>query len=476
MKFGTRLIAYYLTATLLSMLLVGFAVLKGVEYTGIMAVEKQLIEQSQTAQIYTNQTIYLENNYNQELDPELARKITGYLSSGLGKHHIYDRDLYLLSSSVELKQSTYEENGYHSEILGHALEGNYSYFVQDNVVYFSSPIDFRGEIIGVLEIVYPLGFLNEIINSIIKILFIGALAFGILIAVLSVYIAGRVVRPIKRLAFLVDRYSKRDFQPVSIERSDELGMLCKSFNTMGLKLQDYIQRQKQFVSNVSHELRTPLTAVKGYSDYLADEVKGNPDMEKAVYHLTNESDRLSALVDELLLLSRIDSSKEAFELSRVDLSLVTKEAVSKMELREQRYNVKINTELEADVYICGDPQKLIQVVINILDNAIKFSPKGSVVNVKLWEDENKAILEVSDRGMGIPEGEISRVFDRFYRADNARSVNGSGLGLSISKEIIEFLKGTISIKTEVGKVTTVLIELPLWKEGGGNMPGKGDFT
>ena len=464
MKFGTKLLAYYITAALISMLLVSFAVVKGVEYTGMISVEKQLVDKSKFAQIYINQIVSLQKKYNVALEPELARQITGYLSSSLGEVHIYDVELQHLSSSVEINDANLESNEAYLETLMNALKGNYSYVVQANAVYFAAPIDFNNKTAGVLEIVYPLGFLNEILNSITTILFIGVLAFCILITILSIFISAKIVKPIKRLAVLVDRYSRRDFQPVNIESNDEVGMLCKGFNLMGFKLQDYLQRQKQFISNVSHELRTPLTAIKGYSEYLSDEIKDNPDMEKAVHHLNNESVRLSKLVDELLLLSRIDSCREMYDLKRIDLSEVVIGAVKKMEFKEQRCQVALNTEIKADIAVCADPEKLIQVIINVLDNAIKFSSKGRNIMVKLAEIEEMAVLEVADNGIGIPDEEISKVFERFYRAANARNVSGSGLGLAISKEIVEFLNGTISLNSSIGSGTKVSIILPLWKE------------
>lgn len=464
MKLGKKLVLYYLTAALASMLLVGFAVVKGVEYTGIASVEKQLIEKSEFAQIYINQNISLQKNYDAELKPELARQITGYLSSSLGELHIYDLEFQQLSSSVDVKDNQAGSEQYRFEVLRNAMEGNYSYVLHNNTIYFGAPIEFNSKIVGMLEIVYQLGFLNEILNSITKILFIGVLAFCILITILSIYISGKVLKPIKRLAVLVDRYSGRDFQPVRIESNDEVGMLCKGFNAMGIKLQDYLQRQKQFVANVSHELRTPLTAIKGYSEYLSEEIKGNPDQERAVYHLNNESARLTKLVDELLLLSRIDSSREVFDLKRIDLSQVVSEAINKLKFKEQRCQVKIDTEIEAGINVCADFEKLVQVIINILDNAIKFSSMGSNIKVKLTKNEELSVLEVADNGIGIPEDGISKIFDRFYRAGNAGNFSGTGLGLAISKEIVELLNGTISVKSELDKGTTVTVKLPLWKE------------
>ena len=156
-----------------------------------------------------------------------------------------------------------------------------------------------------------MSLIEKLITGVSKIVLIGAGAFTIIMTLLIVYIAGKMTKPINKLARAATKFAGRDFTPVEIKGSDEISQLSESFNNMGVQLQDYIQRQKQFVSNVSHELKTPLTAIKGYSEYLKDEVGDRQDLQKAIYHLNNEATYLSKLVDEVLTLSRMDNSSES---------------------------------------------------------------------------------------------------------------------------------------------------------------------
>jgi signal transduction histidine kinase len=256
-------------------------------------------------------------------------------------------------------------------------------------------------------------------------------------------------------------YGNRNFTSVEIKGSDEITQLSESFNNMGIQLQEYIQRQKQFVANMSHELRTPLTAIKGYSEYLKDEVKDRPDLQKAVYHLNNESKRLTKLVEEVLTLSRIDSSSESFNYLRLNFSELIHETVEKMQLRAEKYRIKINSKLEPDIYILGDNEKLIQVIINLLDNAFKFSSVESKVEIILCKEGNMASLSITDEGIGIPKEASEKVFERFYRAQNAEGVPGTGLGLSIVKHIIDTHKGSIELTSGAERGTIVELKLPI---------------
>jgi signal transduction histidine kinase len=230
---------------------------------------------------------------------------------------------------------------------------------------------------------------------------------------------------------------------------------------MGLQLKDYISRQKQFISNVSHEIRTPLTAIKGYSEYLADEVGGDPEMDKVVFHLNNETSRLTNMVNDLLQLSRLDSLQENFTFSEVNLSQVLAETIEKMRNRANSHAIEFCTQIVEDIFVTGDRDKLIQVIVNILDNSIKYSPQEGKVMITLEDNDYEAQLIISDQGSGIPAEDIENVFDRFYRASNVNGINGTGLGLPISKEIIEKHKGSIKIENSDEGGTRVSILLPI---------------
>lgn len=460
MKLGKKLILYYLVATLLTVILVGFAVLGGIERLSASTIEQQLIDQSNLAEIYISQMHMLQDNLSVGLSAQTAENVIGKLGLILGNVRIYDNNLLLLAES---KSGDGIPDSGNIKILSAAQGENYAYVVRDGTVYFASPVSFEGNMVCILEIIYPMSFFKNLIAGVTDILFIGVFIFILIMTLLSAYIARRLTRPINQLALVAGNYANRDFTPVEIRSSGEIAQLCSSFNAMGTQLKDYIQRQKQFVSNVSHELRTPLTAIIGYSGILADELKDRPDLEKAIYHLNNESKRLEKLVDEVITLSRIDSDRETFDLNKLSLSDIVRETTEKMQLRAEKYGIRVFSKTEPDIFIRGDHEKLVQVIVNLLDNAFKFSPSGSDVWIILDRDGDMALLSVIDQGIGIPPEETEKVFNRFYRAENARGISGTGLGLSIVKFIVEAHKGAIEIKPGSDGGTAVNVKLPVMK-------------
>ena len=428
MKLKKKLVLNYLAATVLALVFVGFAVIRGLEKLSITTMEQQLIDQSKLAEIYISQIHSLEGQEDPEnLNLETANMVISKLGLIIGNVNIYDKSLKLQAASKGKEQLTIEE-GLNEKVLKAALETeNYAYIIRENKVYFASPITYEGSTIGILEIISPMSLIEKLITGVSKIVLIGAGAFTIIMTLLIVYIAGKMTKPINKLARAATKFAGRDFTPVEIKGSDEISQLSESFNNMGVQLQDYIQRQKQFVSNVSHELKTPLTAIKGYSEYLKDEVGDRQDLQKAIYHLNNEATRLGKLVDEVLTLSRMDNSSESFNFQEIDLSELVKDSVEKMQLRAEKYHIKTRSEIQENIYIKGDKEKLLQVFINLLDNAIKFSPPQSIVEVTLKKEDNKALLRIRDYGIGIPKEAASKIFERFYRAENAEGIVGTGL-------------------------------------------------
>lgn len=464
MKLKKKLALNYLAATILALIIVGFAVVRGLQKLSITTIEQQLIDQSKLAEIYISQIHSLEGQENRSnLSFETANMVISKLGLIIGNVNIYDKSLELQAASKG-NQSIMIEKSDNDKVLKAALEtGNYAYIIREGKVYFASPITYEDNAIGILEIISPMSLIEDLITGVSRLMIIGAVAFSFIMTLLIIYIAGKMTKPINKLAKAATKFAARDFTPVEIKGSDEISQLSESFNNMGVQLQDYIQRQKQFVSNVSHELKTPLTAIKGYSQYLKDEVGHRPDLNKALYHLNNEATRLGKLVDEVLTLSRIDNSSENYNFERINLSELVKDAIEKMQLRAEKYHIKTRSEIERDVFIKGDREKLLQVFINILDNAIKFSQPDSIVEITLKQESQRALLRIRDFGIGIPEEDASKIFERFYRAKNAQGVVGTGLGLSIVKHIVEAHEGHIALKTAMEGGTEAIINLPLIK-------------
>jgi len=237
-------------------------------------------------------------------------------------------------------------------------------------------------------------------------------------------------------------------------------------------LQDITERQKMenmqtdFVANVSHELKTPLTTIKSYTETLIDGALENKDMAIEFLSIIDmEADRMNRLVKELLQLSRLDNNQEKWFKKETNLISILKTSVTKVELTAKAKQQHLNCIFNPDDSIRAtiDKDGIEQVILNILSNAIKYTKEGGRIDIDAFINDKKAQIVVMDNGIGIPESEISRVFERFFRVDKARSrsMGGTGLGLAISKQIIEDHDGGIQMESREGKGTKVTVTLPV---------------
>lgn len=224
--------------------------------------------------------------------------------------------------------------------------------------------------------------------------------------------------------------------------------------------------RREFVANVSHELRTPLTTVKSYAETLMD----MPDVDsslsaKFLDTIAREADRMTRIVKDLLTLSRLDEGQyEVKPFERIELSSLIQNISERMFFPSKEKHQKLTYhQPQSPVYIVSDRDKLEQVIINIISNAIKYTPDGGEINLYCGSIYKEAFIKVRDNGIGIPEENLPRIFERFYRVDKARSreTGGTGLGLAIAKQIIDRLGGNITIKSKYGEGTEVIITLPL---------------
>ncbi|MGB9814041.1 MAG: two-component system histidine kinase PnpS [Thermovenabulum sp.] len=230
------------------------------------------------------------------------------------------------------------------------------------------------------------------------------------------------------------------------------------------KEQKLEEMRREFVANVSHELRTPLTTIKSYTETLLDGALKDDQVSWQFLNVINEeADRMTRIVNDLLELSRLDNKEVRFNKSAINLAYVLSSAVSKMRVNADKKGVKLFWEIKEDAPLCfADSDKMEQVFQNILSNAIKYTPSGGSITVRLWDEDNYVFTSVKDTGIGIPKEDLPRIFERFYRVDKTRSreFGGTGLGLSIAKEIVKAHEGEIEIKSEVGKGTEVIVKIP----------------
>ena len=238
-------------------------------------------------------------------------------------------------------------------------------------------------------------------------------------------------------------------------------------------LQDITEEQKldnirrEFVANVSHELRTPLASVKSYTETLLDGAMGDSEIAGRFLNVINdETDRMATLVKDLLTLSQHDGgiklNMEELKVSDLTVSCIDR---LKLEAQQKRQEIKLNIKHPIPL-VTGDRHRLEQVFMNIIGNAIKYTPEKGHINITIYHESDKVLACVEDNGIGIPEGDLSRIFERFYRVDKARSrqLGGTGLGLAIAKEITQLHGGDITVKSRLGKGTQIYIAIPVLKQ------------
>ena len=223
------------------------------------------------------------------------------------------------------------------------------------------------------------------------------------------------------------------------------------------------QIRKDFVANVSHELRTPITSIKGFAETLLDGAYKDEKMLLSFLEIINkESNRLQMLIQDLLELSKIEQHGFTVNIMPMGLQDVLIRGAELTGPRLDEKNMSFHVDIDRDIQVMGDANRIIQIVTNLITNAITYSPENTTVTVRLKENETYGIIEIEDQGIGIEKHEIARVFERFYRVDRARSRNsgGTGLGLAIVKHLIEAHHGRIQVESEVGVGTKMIVMIP----------------
>ncbi len=224
--------------------------------------------------------------------------------------------------------------------------------------------------------------------------------------------------------------------------------------------------RKEFVADVSHELKTPITSIMGYADTLLEGEYDEQTQKEFLGVIATEARRMARLVTDLLELSRIDNNKKKVKKEDFDLGKMVKACQNKLAIEIKKKNHQVENFVTADVPpVYADKDDMERVVLNILTNSIKYTPEGGLIKIYVGFVYNDAYIKIIDNGIGIPEEDLNRIFERFYRVDKARSREngGTGLGLSIAKEILDKNGGSIDIKSEVGKGTEVVIKVPTKK-------------
>lgn len=286
------------------------------------------------------------------------------------------------------------------------------------------------------------------------------LAAGVLSLLMIQVLARGMTSPLREMASATRAMARGDYgRRVTATSRDEVGELARAFNQMAAELAEVDRMRRDLVANVSHELRTPITALQAGLENLVDGVEP-PDPDR-LRTMLKQAERLGRLVTQLLDLSRLESGTIPLQRSAFEVRPVLEDAADESRLHAPHVQVSVSVE-EPGLVADGDPERVHQVVANLLENAIRHSPTGGKVEIHARPDKGRVAIEVLDEGPGIPEEEASRVFERFYRADTARSssAGGAGLGLAIARWIVDLHGGDIRAERRTPTGCRMVVLLP----------------
>lgn len=334
-----------------------------------------------------------------------------------------------------------------------------------------APIRFIDGNVGNVILLAPVfkysSILEEFIIFIIAIFLISFIAVNIY---MSYLLSKRIIKPLSLLSTAVGEISKGQLNLEIIEVGDqEIKNLCADFEKMRIQLKDSIRLKKKYdenrtmlVSSISHDLKTPITSIKGYVNGILDGVASTPEkVDRYLKTIYSKSEQMDIMINDLLLYSKLDLSQIPFNFEKTDIIDYFNYCIheSALELEKSNIGICLKNDLDGIKYINIDRERLMRVILNIIDNSRKYMDKRKgLITILLRETNSSIIIEIRDNGSGIDENDVNKIFDRFYRADASRSdANGSGLGLAIAKQIVEGHGGTIWAVSHENEGTSILM-------------------
>lgn len=370
----------------------------------------------------------------------------------------YDNDKKLIDKSPNLKNSNLIlfNDSNNNKYIESTINGVPIRQIQTSILN-------KDKVVGYVVVAMSLSDI-EIILILKKILLISYPFILIVLFLIARFFAGRSIKPVTNIiktSSLItrDNLNSRIDLP---NNKDELFVLSKTINDLLDRIEDAVEREKQFTSDASHELRTPLAIIKGTLEVLVRKPREKQEYEDKINFCVNEVDRLNNLVDELLLLARFENQKQNNKIEKVYLNAIILDSLSRYSDKIKINRLLVSSNFNQEYYIQSDYYLVSIIIGNLISNAIKYSKEDGKVDIALEKIENKTILTISDNGYGIPEHDLDKIFNSFYRANISKNpdIKGTGLGLSIVKRLCELLAIKIEISSIETKGTTLILSFP----------------
>lgn len=468
------------TLLLLTVSILSILVLRGIKSNQQKHYEDFLEQQSKIANLYLRQSYLTENSVEvEEFLHKKGQELSRQLAVTSGMHVIlYDMAGKEIGNSVPLASIADVR-----DTLKYSLKGKTAYEVVESSLCYLSPLQVEDKQIGVVRFNYSLKESNDFYNNIKKLFYdIGAIIF-ILSFIIGYLYFNQLSDGILKLKNSSEKIRLGQYNEVTIlKRKDELGELSEGIYYMSNQIEKNIidmnaeqeklklaveklkileKQQKHFIGNITHEFKTPLTVIKAYVD-LIEKYSDDPEfINNAKVNIGKETQRLCDMVEKILQLASLEKYNFEFQSERIEVKEVLNDICERMKGKAEKFGLSLCTDLQP-ANILADREGFIQVVINLLDNAIKYNEPNGKVLVKSYVENEKVFIEIKDTGIGIPKEMREKVFEPFYTVnkDRSKQSGGTGLGLSLVKDLVEKQHGTISIMDNEEKGTDFLILFP----------------
>ncbi|QED48279.1 sensor histidine kinase [Cytobacillus dafuensis] len=400
------------------------------------------------------------------LSQELKDKIEWYSTKS-------ESEIFIVSNPRELSACLPFEIDYESLINGaereELLNGNpvkkigYEERFDRNILAVVFPLLDESRLEGIIYLYLPLAKISEVTTDFAYLWMIAAFLFLIIALFFGTYLVRRLTKPLLEMKEAAESVSRGDYSiKLDNASTDEIGQLANAFNHMATSIQEEDDRKKDFLANVSHELRTPISYVKGYSDALISGIVKKEESNRYLSLIHREAVRMERLVGDLLDLSKLDSDEYKLEKMPLPLAQLIEDSLQKYMPIMREKNLQLQFDLDPDIIINGDEGRIEQIIQNIMDNSIRYTNEGGI-SLKLYKVNEGCCIEITDSGIGIPEEDLGKIKQRFFRVNKARTRNdgGTGLGLAIAEKLVNLHNGTLTIKSKLGEGTSVKIDLPV---------------
>ncbi len=463
----------------LTVFILSVLVLEGIKKDNVLEYEDILKSYGQTANLYANELYFTtgEESYRQFLS-DYGVELAASINRLINKHIvIYDKEGKQFGTTLP---NTSKADV--SDTLPFALKGKVAYQTEGNMLYYLTPLIIRNQQVGVIQISYSIKRYEDSYNK-TRFTFI---LVGTVVLILSFFTAAfyfnSFTNSILKLKKISGMIKNGEYHVPVLKRKDELGELSEGIYYMSCRIQDNIENmkeeqkklslaveklsklekeQKRFIGNITHEFKTPLTSIRAYLDLISMYPEDSKLLEQAKDVIDKETSRLGNMVDKVLHLSALEKYDFEQDLKGLEISSLIETICSNMRGRMERLGIRLEMKLDK-IYILADKDNMSSILVNLLDNAIKYNRDQGRIYVNCSKEDNFAQIEILNTGSYIPEEEREKVFEPFYRVDKNRSrqTGGTGLGLALVKELVIKQGGLIKVKDSDSEKTTFLISFP----------------